>query len=203
MLPCSAVRTHGVTEVSAPTNGVTEVTASRPRSGGEVTQANVKLIARLEAAALKRRGRVDRIVDAVSGFCGSTTFLWAHALWFSLWIASNSLPGLPHIDAFPFPFLTFVVSLEAILLSTFILISQNRQGLIQERRNQLDLQINLLAEQENTKTLQLLIRIAQKLGVEDCDEGAVSALEEEASPERLVRQIEESMGHLEKLGTPA
>ena len=68
----------------------------------------------------------------------------------------NDLPGVPHFDPFPFTFLTLVVSLEAIFLSAFILISQNHETRLSERRNQLDLQINLLTEQENTKMLKLL-----------------------------------------------
>ena len=66
------------------------------------------------------------------------------------WILINAVPRHPHIDPFPFTFLTLVVSLEAIFLSTFILISQNHDTKISERRNHLDLQINLLSEQENT-----------------------------------------------------
>ena len=68
-------------------------------------------------------------------------------------------------DPFPYTFLTLVVSLEAIFLSIFILISQNQETQLTERRKHLDLQINLLAEQENTKMLQLLIAISEKVGV--------------------------------------
>jgi uncharacterized membrane protein len=70
------------------------------------------------------------------------TFVWVHVVWFGLWILINPIPGVKHIDPFPFTFLTLVVSLEAIFLSTFILISQNHDTRISERRNYLDLQIN-------------------------------------------------------------
>jgi uncharacterized membrane protein len=170
----------------------------------EPTRRNVELIARLEQEALARRGLMDRIVDAISGFCGTTAFVWIHVLWFTAWVVANVAPGLRHFDPFPFQFLTLVVSLEAILLSTFILISQNRQGLIAERRNQLDLQINLLAEQENTKTLVLLARIARKLGVDECDSPDLRLLEEEVQPELLASQIEEAMKRVnEQHGQPA
>jgi uncharacterized membrane protein len=73
------------------------------------------------------------------------------------------VPGVDHFDPFPFTFLTLIVSLEAIFLSTFILISQNYETRLSERRNQLDLQINLLSEQE-TKMLRILERIAKRWG---------------------------------------
>jgi uncharacterized membrane protein len=83
---------------------------------------------------------------------------------------------------------TLVVSLEAIFLSTFILISQNHETRLSERRNQLDLQINLLTEQENTKMLKLLERIAEKVGAVTNDDLTLQVLE----PEKLVEQIEKA-----------
>ena len=85
-------------------------------------------------------------------------------MWFGSWIIFNDFTSLA-FDPFPYTFLTLVVSLEAIFLSTFILISQNHDTQLSERRNHLDLQINLLAEQENTKMLELLQAIASKVGV--------------------------------------
>jgi uncharacterized membrane protein len=84
--------------------------------------------------------------------------------------------------------------LEAIFLSTFILISQNHAARQSERRNHLDLQINLLAEQENTKMLSLLERIAQKMGVcaED-DKPSLRVLDEATNPAQLVEQIESAI----------
>ena len=79
--------------------------------------------------------------------------------------------------------------MEAIFLSTFILISQNQETRISERRNNLDLQINLLTEQENTKMLQILERIAEKVGAVIDDDPTVSVLEQATRPEKLVEQI--------------
>ena len=81
---------------------------------------------------------------------------------------------------------------EAIFLSSFILISQNYEMRITERRNQLDLQINLLSEQENTKMLQMLARIARKVGADCDDDPEIRALEEATRPDMLVRQIEKT-----------
>src|SRR6185369_8686847 len=96
-----------------------------------------------------------------------------------------------HIDPFPFTFLTLVVSLEAIFLSTFILISQNHDAKISERRNNLDLQINLLSEQENTQMLRILRAVAEKVGAPLEPAKEVDALTEETKPQQLVNQIKQ------------
>jgi uncharacterized membrane protein len=93
--------------------------------------------------------------------------------------------------------LTLAVSFEAIFLSTFILISENRQALVDERRSHLDLQINLLSEQENTKMLQLLREIAEKLGVNPGKDPTVAALEQATQPDKLVEQIERTITETE------
>jgi uncharacterized membrane protein len=114
------------------------------------------------------------------------TFVYVHIAWFGFWIIFNDVPSVA-FDPYPYTFLTLVVSLEAIFLSTFILISQNHDTQLSERRNHLDLQINMLAEQENTKMLELLQAIAAKVGV-DPDPG-VDVLLEPINPKKLVKQI--------------
>jgi uncharacterized membrane protein len=161
-------------------------------TGDDVTRQNVEAMRRLEEAQMARRTTADRIAAAIAKFCGSMTFVWIHVVLFTFWLGYNSLPAFEAFDPYPFTFLTLVVSLEAIFLSTFILISQNYDMRISERRNQLDLQINLLSEQENTKMLQLLEGIAKKVGVHVEDDPQVRALEEATRPESLVRQIEEA-----------
>jgi uncharacterized membrane protein len=128
----------------------------RAETGEDVTRQNVHAMRQLEQAAMARRTGADRVASAIARFCGHMTFVWVHVAVFAGWIAYNSLPWFQAFDPYPFTFLTLVVSLEAIFLSTFILISQNYDMRVGERRNQLDLQINLLAEQENTKMLQIL-----------------------------------------------
>ncbi len=165
--------------------------AAQARSVDELTRRNIETVLKLEEAAREERTSTDRVADAIAGFCGSMTFVWVHVAWFGGWIIFNLLPGINHIDPFPFTFLTLVVSLEAIFLSTFILISQNHDSKLSEKRNHLDLQINLLAEQENTKMLGLLQQIAAKVGaVAALDEDA-KALQEATNPEKLVRQIDQ------------
>jgi len=159
-------------------------------SADDLMQRNVELICKLEESAKQERTRTDLIAERIANFCGSMTFVWVHVVWFGGWIVINLLPRLPHVDPFPFTFLTLVVSLEAIFLSTFILISQNHDTKISERRNHLDLQINLLSEQENTKMITMLQAIAAKVGAEVNEDPHLQALSEETEPEKLVRQIE-------------
>jgi uncharacterized membrane protein len=169
-------------------------------TGDDVTRQNVEAMRRLENAAMAKRTGADRAAAAIARFCGSMTFVWIHTVLFAVWIAYNTLPWFKAFDPYPFTFLTLVVSLEAIFLSTFILISQNYDMRVGERRNQLDLQINLLAEQENTKILQILERIAKKVGAHVSDDPQVRALEEATRPESLVEQIEDA--YREQSGQP-
>ena len=157
----------------------------------QLTERNVKVIRELEEAAKEERTPTDRVAEAIANFCGSMTFVWVHVVWFGIWVLINAIPRLPHIDPFPFTFLTLVVSLEAIFLSTFILISQNHDAKITERRNHLDLQINLLSEQENTHMLMMLRAIAEKVGANIDGDDQVKALSEETKPQKLVKQIKE------------
>ena len=179
------------------TNGLTNnsnsqlAAISAGASAEDLTKRNVDLIRELEEAAKRERRPSDRVAEAIAGFCGSMMFVWVHVVWFGGWIAFNVIPGLPRIDPFPFTFLTLVVSLEAIFLSTFILISQNHDARITERRNHLDLQINLLSEQENTKMIAMLQAIAAHIGAELGHDPHLKALSEETEPERVVQQIEE------------
>ncbi|RYF41674.1 MAG: DUF1003 domain-containing protein, partial [Comamonadaceae bacterium] len=117
------------------------------RSMDDLTGKNVAAMRRLEELADTERNFSDKVAAFVATFCGSITFVWIHVALFAAWLAFNTLPGLPHFDPYPFTFLTLCVSLEAIFLSAFILISQNYEMRISDRRNQLDLQINLLTEQ--------------------------------------------------------
>ena len=163
-----------------------------PRSVADVTRENVRAMHKLDDVAKNQRTFADRVAEAVSRFGGSITFVWVHVALFAAWITWNSWPGLPHFDPYPFTFLTLCVSLEAIFLSSFILISQNYEMRISERRNQLDLQINLLSEQENTKMLQLLEAIARNLGVRADADPEVKVLEQATRPEMLAKQIDEA-----------
>jgi len=151
-------------------------------------ESNISKIVKIENAQKEQMSPGERLSEAIARFCGSMTFVYVHILWFGAWIIVNSVFKEQQFDPFPYTFLTLVVSLEAIFLSTFILISQNHETKLTERRNHLDLQVNMLAEQENTKMLQLLQKVAAKVGVKDEDPDT-KALVEEMEPAELLEQI--------------
>ena len=150
-------------------------------------QNNVEKIIAIEREHKEAQTRGEKLSELIAAFCGSTIFVYANGLWFGGWIFANSIMSEP-FDPFPFTFLTLVVSLEAIFLSIFILISQNNQTILSERRNHLDLQINILAEQENTKMLELLQLIADKVGI-DSDDSKTAALLTPVEPVKVVEHI--------------
>lgn len=160
------------------------------RTVEELTEQNIEKVSKLEQAAREQRTSADRIAEHIASFCGSMAFVWVHVVWFGGWMLLNSVPGVRHVDPFPFTFLTLIVSLEAIFLSTFILISQNMETRVSERRSHLDLQLNILSEQENTKMLTILLAIAEKVGADLSHDPHLEALSEDTLPEKLVEQIE-------------
>ena len=126
------------------------------------------------------RGTQDRVADTITRFAGSMSFVYLHVGWFAVWIVLNAgLVGSALVfDDFPFGLLTMIVSLEAIFLSTFVMISQNREAMRAEVRANLDFETNLTAE--------VLVRaIAKHTGV---DMAAVNELVR-AEIERTEQQL--------------
>lgn len=97
-----------------------------------------------------RSTTIEKIADVIAEFSGSITFLVLNAVWFATWILWNTAPWVRHFDAYPFGFLTMVVSLEAIFLSIFVLVSQNRQAAKDRLRADAEYEVNLKAELEIT-----------------------------------------------------
>jgi uncharacterized membrane protein len=133
-----------------------------------IARRNIEAVVRLEQEVLLRRSRLDRASDAISAFVGSIRFVLAHALAIAAWVAVNAgaVPGVLPFDPYPFALLNLTLAAEAVLFSTFVLMSQNRQSHQANRRAHLDLQVSLLAEQEATRTLQMLRQICDRLGLE-------------------------------------
>ncbi|MFD8813326.1 DUF1003 domain-containing protein [Streptomyces sp. NPDC059627] len=101
-----------------------------------------------QAVLARMRGTQDRIADAITAFSGTMTFVYLHAAWFTVWIAFNEgLFGRAAVwDPYPFGLLTMIVSLEAIFLSTFVMVSQNRQAIREKVRADLDFETNVRSE---------------------------------------------------------
>lgn len=124
-----------------------------------------------EASALRHRSFFMQVSDDLTQSFGSISFLIFNIAFFTVWIILNIsiIPEIPPFDPFPFGFLTMVVSLEAIILAIFILVSQNRQSYVSSIREELHMQVNLIAEEEITKVLKVLAEIRGKLGITEKD----------------------------------
>jgi uncharacterized membrane protein len=157
-------------------------------------QKNIFAVSALEQEALAKRSYGERLGDHIARFAGKIWFIWFHAAWFGFWVGWNcSAPRRLRFDPYPFQFLTLVVSLEAIFLSLFILISQNRANRQADARAHLDLQINMLAEQESTKTLQLLQSLCRHHGLPEAKDPDLQILKTPTAPEDLMHKLEESL----------
>ena len=156
----------------------------------KVIERNIRTIIHLRTKAERERSPQDRIADTITTFSGRMVFVYGHFLWFGTWILLNTGRfGVPIFDPFPYGLLTMIVSLEAIFLSTFVLISQNRMGEETERRADLDLHIGLLTEHELTRVLQMLDIIQDKLGIVDHESSDLADLEMETKPEDVLAEI--------------
>ena len=155
-----------------------------------VIERNIRTIIHLRLQAASERGLQDRIADVITSFSGRMIFVYVHVLWFTAWILLNTgRLGVQPFDPFPYGLLTMIVSLEAIFLSTFVLISQNRLSQEAEHRADLDMQIGLLTEHELTRVLQMLDAIQGKLGIENNEDSELADLEMETRPEDVLAEI--------------
>jgi uncharacterized membrane protein len=138
-------------------------------------------------AALK-----ERTAGAISRFSGTMRFVYAHVVVYGFWLLVNLglVPGVPKFDP-SFVILAMVASVEAVFLSTFILITHNRMSAAADRRAKLDLQISLLAEQEVTKLAALLSAIADRLGIQTEVDAEVEELKQDIASEAVLDEIEE------------
>jgi uncharacterized membrane protein len=156
-----------------------------------VIDRNIRTLIRLRLNAARARSLQDRIADAMTSFSGRMLFLYIHIAWFIAWFVINTGRfGVRPFDPFPYGLLTLIVSLESIFLSTFLLISQNRMSEQAESRADLDLHINLLAEHELTRVIQMLDAVHTKLGIENDPMSELADLEMETKPEDVLAEIE-------------
>jgi uncharacterized membrane protein len=159
-------------------------------------QTNIETVARLEQEATESRSQLERIGDAIAGFAGSMPFFVVHVLLFIAWASINTgrVPGIPAFDPYPYVFLTMLVSMESVLLSTFILMKQNRMTRRADRRSHLDLQISLLAEKEITKVLQLQEKMCGHFGIAEAQrDQEVQELSRETAVDRLASELEKKL----------
>lgn len=158
-----------------------------------LTDRNLNAILQKEQSNQSDSTSSQRFAAHVAAFCGTMTFVWIHVVIFTLWIAYNTSPWVAvHPDPLPFTFLNFTLSIEAIFLSAFILISQNQDARMDKQRSHLDLQINLLTEQGNTQMLKILRSIADKVGADFEEHPDMELMEQATQPDRLLDQIKKA-----------
>lgn len=156
-----------------------------------VVARNIQALLERRQQENQRKSRQDRLADAITRFTGSMTFVYLHLTVFGLWIFINLgwLPIVPRFDP-TFVVLAMAASVEAIFLSTFVLISQNRMTILADKRADLDLQVSLLAEHEITHLIQLVTAIAHRMGLEESRNPELAELARDVAPEKVLDEIE-------------
>ena len=135
----------------------------------------------------------DRIADRITAFSGSMPFFFLNAAWFAVWIVVNlGWVGVEPFDPFPFGLLTMCVSLEAIFLAIFVLISQNRQALLADKRAKVNLQVDMLAEREVTKLMALVLEIHDHLGLSHPGDTEIHQMQRTTDIVKVLDQIDEA-----------
>lgn len=137
----------------------------------QATERRRQFFKSFEAKSLRSRSILTQLSDDLTEICGSTPFLIFHIIFFTAWVVLNTevIPGTVPFDPFPFGLLTMVVSLEAIFLAIFILVSQNRSSYVNTLREEVHLRVNLIAEEEITKVLEVLADVRKHIGMKKPD----------------------------------
>jgi len=168
--------------------------------GSRKTLASIlrRNIEALEAHSRRERSQTpvqERLAHRITDFVGSMGFVYLHLVVVGVWLAVNLgvMPGVKPFDPGLF-YLGTGASVEAIFISTFVLITQNRTAASSDRRERLDLQINLLAEHEITRLLSLVRAIAREMGIEEGDNPELSELEREVAPEAVLEELMQEEG---------
>jgi uncharacterized membrane protein len=153
---------------------------------------NVRAIVELERTANRSKSWSEAISDRIARFVGSLQFVLVHIAALIAWVLWNSLAPVDlRFDPYPYGLLTFIVSLEGVLIATFVLIAQNRMSQTSERRDHLHLQVGLLTEQELTLVLRMLRRISEQLSIPPETEEAARA--EKFTEETNVYELMETL----------
>ncbi len=163
---------------------------------GKHTQSHIDLIAKQEHEFLNQLSLSEWIGDRIAGFAGSIYFVLVHVVIVGFWVCINAgrLPGIPKFDPYPYSLLGTFVAVEAVFLASFILMRQTRMARRAERRDHLNLQIDLISEKEITKVLQLTRAICKQMGLKKvADDAELRELIEETSVETLSQRLEDTL----------
>jgi uncharacterized membrane protein len=162
--------------------------ATQGRKNGGAAAENIDTILRLEKQEEQELALHHRIFHTIGGFVGTTHFVLLQCFAVGCWAAFNLYLPNP-VDEYPFPLLATILALEAVLLTSCVLIRQNLVDQALQRRDHLELQINLLAEREATRSLRLLQKIAERLGIGDARGFDEDELAEETSVDEIAQDL--------------
>jgi uncharacterized membrane protein len=159
-------------------------------------QSHIDAMVRQEEQALEQRSSAERFADAVGIFAGSPLFILLHLTFLAAWLFVNTgeLSWIRPFDPYPFSLFAMIVAVEAVILSSFILMRQNRMMRRGEHRDHLNLQITLLAEKEITKVMQMVRAICGKMGLANIvADKEIRELSQNTSVESLSQTLEERL----------
>jgi uncharacterized membrane protein len=163
----------------------------QPSGLSPVLKRNIQALEQRRQREEKEATAEERIAEAITSFTGSMRFVYLHLAFFGFWIVANLgwVPGVPAWDP-SFVVLAMIASVEAIFLSTFVLISQNRMAAAADKRADLDLQVSLLAEHEVTKLATLVAAMAGRMEVRTEADKELDEITQDVAPEAVLDEIE-------------
>ena len=178
-------------KTAAATDTMPPPVTPHPSGLAPVVARNIEAILERRREEDRRKTLQERIADGITRFTGSMRFVYLHLALFGLWIVINLgwVPGVPRFDP-SFVVLAMVASVEAIFLSTFVLISQNRMAALADKRADLDLQVSLLSEHEITRLITLVQAMAERMGIEQAGDPELPELAQDVAPERVLDEME-------------
>ncbi|HWU91908.1 MAG TPA: DUF1003 domain-containing protein [Sphingomicrobium sp.] len=164
-----------------------------PDSLNSSLRRNIEALRRRREDEKSRATIEERVARAITRFSGTMRFVYLHGAAYGFWIVANLgvVPGVRPWDP-SFVVLAMVASVEAIFLSTFILITQNRMAAAADRRAELDVQISLLSEAEITKLVQLVSEIAERMDIAPARQPDVEEMKQMVAPEAVLDAIKEN-----------
>ena len=166
---------------------------ARAAADDDPSATNIAAVAKLERESRARKSSFDRVIDAVRAWAGSPMFIVVHVAWIGSWIVFN-VEGRA-FDPYPFSFLNMTLAVEAIILSSFVLMAQDRMTTDADRRDHLNLQIDLLAEQELTAILNVVVTIAERAGIDVTAEvPEIDRLRARTDVNKLATTVERHLG---------
>ena len=180
-----------MTKKTSARKNTTKATYLSPENMGK----HQKTVKSIKAKAAEKRSFIEIIADRTTTLFGSTIFLIGNVLIFTLWIIINTglIPGIKTFDKFPFPLLTTSVSLEAIILAILVLSSQNRASKVADLREEVQLQVNVLTEEEITRMLWMLILLLQKNGIPLPEDERLQEMLRETDVEKIEKSMKKQI----------